>query len=85
MCDLHGSTAPGIGGIFLLETCCPLLQMPFCQQVFNWAFMMCVIVEVMKQAGRSGSAAWPPSLLLSNGLATAVKALEILIGAASLA
>lgn len=35
--------------------------MLFCQQVFNWAFIACVILEVMKQAGKSEPAACPPS------------------------
>ena len=65
MCDLHEfdwQRSPWDGeGILLVEPCCPLLQMPFCQQVFNWAFIVCVILEVMKQAGKSELAACPPS------------------------
>lgn len=76
-----GSAAPGMGGIFLVEPCCPLLQMPFCQQVFNWAFIVRVILEVMKRVGKSEPAACPPSPLLGSGLDAAVKASEIPSGA----
>lgn len=49
------------GGTLLVEPCCPLLQMPRCQRVLNWAFIVCVILEVMRQAGRRELAACPPA------------------------
>jgi len=72
MCDLHELTWDG-GNVPHRA----LFQMPFSQQAFNWAFIVCVIWEVMKQAGKSELAASPPSPVLSSGSDVAVKALEI--------
>lgn len=86
MCDLHKFSwkcSPWDGGIFLVEPCCPLLQMPFCQQVLHGANMLhvCCVCDfwgVMKQEGKSKQQPLLHPLVLGRGLGMAGKALDML-------
>lgn len=72
MCDLH-EFSPWDGGIFLVEPCCPLLQMPFCQQVLHGVLVVGVILGVLKQEGQSKQQLLLHPLVLFRGLGMAGK------------